>query len=249
MHTSLRSHRPGHLGPPRVLGNLGLFDRDGRPENRQDGQAHGQDGYRQNGRCHGQDGLRQDGDEKAVTFTGFGPNYNPGGGRPLLRPAPARAVQGKASSCRISSGNIHWQHGPFIWANVPILAVMIWSGLLIYWANDVYEIRLGGVTLVTFFPDWFYRALHVDHRLAEGMAWHFTFMWFFAINGLLYVAYTFWSGEWRDLVPNRHTFARGVAGRAPRPGHAQAAAAAAQVQRRPAAGLYRGGRDGGRLAA
>ena len=49
--------------------------------------------------------------------------------------------------------------------------------------------------------------MHVDHRLAEGMAWHFTFMWFFAINGLLYVAYTFWSGEWRELVPNRHTFA------------------------------------------
>ena len=39
------------------------------------------------------------------------------------------------------------------------------------------------------------------------MAWHFTFMWLFAINGLLYVAYTFWSGEWRELVPNRHTFA------------------------------------------
>ena len=65
----------------------------------------------------------------------------------------------------------------------------------------------GAITLFKFFPDWFYRALHVDHRLAEGMAWHFTFMWFFAINGLLYVAYTFWSGEWRQLVPNRHTFA------------------------------------------
>jgi thiosulfate reductase cytochrome b subunit len=95
----------------------------------------------------------------------------------------------------------------FHWTNVPILAVMIWSGLLIYWANDVYEIRLGGVTLVKFFPTWFYSALHVDHRLAEGMAWHFTFMWLFAVNGLLYVTYTFLSGEWRELVPNRHTLA------------------------------------------
>ena len=42
---------------------------------------------------------------------------------------------------------------------------------------------------------------------------------------------------------------RGVAGRPPRPGHSQAAAAAAQVQRGAAAGLYRRGRDGGRLAA
>ena len=43
----------------------------------------------------------------------------------------------------------------FHWANVPILAVMINSGLLIYWANDVYAIRLGGITIVPFFPDWF----------------------------------------------------------------------------------------------
>ena len=95
----------------------------------------------------------------------------------------------------------------FHWANVPILAVMIYSGLLIYWANDVYGLRLGGVTLVKFFPAWFYRALHVDHRLAEGMAWHFTFMWLFALNGLLYVTYTAWSGGWRHLIPDRHTFA------------------------------------------
>ena len=34
------------------------------------------------------------------------------------------------------------------------------------------------------------------------MAWHFTFMWFFALNGLLYVAYTAWSGERRQPPPN-----------------------------------------------
>ncbi len=95
----------------------------------------------------------------------------------------------------------------FHWANLPVLAIMIYSGLLIYWANDVYAIRLGGLTIVKFFPGWFYEALHLDGRLAEGMAWHFTFMWFFAINGLLYVAYTVWSGEWRELVPNHRTFA------------------------------------------
>ena len=95
----------------------------------------------------------------------------------------------------------------FHWANVPVLAVMIWSGLLIYWANDVYAVRIGSATFLKFFPEWFYRALQVDYRLAEGMAWHFAFMWFFALNGLLYVAYTIWSGEWRYLVPNRHTFA------------------------------------------
>lgn len=95
----------------------------------------------------------------------------------------------------------------FHWANVPILAVMIWSGLLIYWANDVYQIKLPGGHLIKFFPDWFYRWFHVAGRLAEGMAWHFAFMWLFAINGLVYVSYTVISGEWRYLVPNRQSFA------------------------------------------
>jgi thiosulfate reductase cytochrome b subunit len=95
----------------------------------------------------------------------------------------------------------------FHWANVPILAVMIGSGLLIYWANDVYAIRFRGHELIKFFPDWFYKRFGMARHLADGMAWHFAFMWLFALNGLLYVLYTAFSGEWRYLVPNRHTFA------------------------------------------
>jgi thiosulfate reductase cytochrome b subunit len=95
---------------------------------------------------------------------------------------------------------IRWMH----WINVPVLGIMIWSGLMIYWANDVYHVNLGVVSF-HFFPDWFYKALQLDFRLAEGMAWHFTFMWFFALNGICYVLYTFISGEWRHLLPNRHT--------------------------------------------
>ena len=96
---------------------------------------------------------------------------------------------------------IRWMH----WINFPVLVVMIWSGLLIYWANDVYEVRLGGVTLFHFFPDWFYSALDLEHGLGKGMAYHFAFAWFFGINGFLYVLYTFVSGEWRHLLPNRST--------------------------------------------
>ncbi|HEX3997272.1 MAG TPA: cytochrome b/b6 domain-containing protein [Pirellulales bacterium] len=93
----------------------------------------------------------------------------------------------------------------FHWLNAPLLAIMIWSGLLIYWANDVYRVGLGRFTLFHFFPDSWYAALNLGHRLAEGMAWHFFFMWFFAINGLIYVGYTFISGQWRHLLPNRDT--------------------------------------------
>lgn len=98
---------------------------------------------------------------------------------------------------------VRWFH----WVNFPVLAVMIWSGLLVYWANDVYRVGAGGVTLFKFFPDWFYAKLHIDHRLAEGMAWHFFFMWLFAVNGLAYVLYTAISSEWRYLVPTRRSFA------------------------------------------
>lgn len=97
---------------------------------------------------------------------------------------------------------IRWFH----WVNFPILAVMIWSGLLIYWANDLYHISVGSVTLFHFFPEWFYQSLNLEQRLAEGMAFHFVFMWVFFINGFLYVLYTWISGEWRYLIPNKHSF-------------------------------------------
>jgi len=87
---------------------------------------------------------------------------------------------------------VRWFH----WVNFPILFVMIWSGLLIYWANDAYSIGP-----LHFFPDFVYRLFHLDHKLAFGMNLHFLFMWFFVINGILYVAYTLLSGEWRYLVP------------------------------------------------
>jgi thiosulfate reductase cytochrome b subunit len=97
---------------------------------------------------------------------------------------------------------IRWFH----WINFPVIAAMVWSGLLIYWANDIYKIKIGGKELIKFFPDSFYNALHIPFRLAEGMAYHFVFMWLFFINGLLYVLYTIISGEWRYLLPNRKSF-------------------------------------------
>ena len=97
---------------------------------------------------------------------------------------------------------MRWTH----WLNFPILLIMIWSGILIYWANDVYTITIFGHRFFQFFPVWFNKFLDLPFRLAEGMALHFFFMWFFAINGLLYFLYTIISGEWRQLLPNRHSF-------------------------------------------
>ncbi|GAC1533560.1 MAG: cytochrome b/b6 domain-containing protein [Sediminibacterium sp.] len=93
-----------------------------------------------------------------------------------------------------------WMH----WINFPVLTIMIWSGMLIYWANDVYQVKAGKTTFVKFFPDWFYQWLHIPFRLAEGMAFHFVFMWLFIINGVFYVTYTIFSGEWKYLVPKKN---------------------------------------------
>lgn len=75
--------------------------------------------------------------------------------------------------------------------------------MLIYWANDVYRIGWGDKTILKFFPDSFYKVLNIPFRLAEGMTLHFVFMWFFAINGLIYVLYLIFSGEWRLIFPNK----------------------------------------------
>ncbi len=95
-----------------------------------------------------------------------------------------------------------WMH----WINFPVLTIMIWSGMLIYWANDIYQIKIGNSVLIKFFPEWFYTKLHIPYRLSEGMAFHFVFMWLFIINGLLYVTYTAVSGEWRYLLPKKDAF-------------------------------------------
>ena len=97
---------------------------------------------------------------------------------------------------------VRWFH----WVNFPVLSLMIWSGLLIYWANDVYRLGWGDTTVLKFFPKSFYQALNIPFKLAQGMSWHFVLMWVFFLNGVLYVLYTAVSGEWRYLLPNRQSF-------------------------------------------
>ena len=92
---------------------------------------------------------------------------------------------------------VRWFH----WINFPLLAVMVWSGAMIYWANQVYLLK---------FSEQMWQKLHLAFRLAEGMAIHFFFMWLFAINGVAYVLYTIISGEWRELVPDRRSFVQAI---------------------------------------
>jgi thiosulfate reductase cytochrome b subunit len=95
--------------------------------------------------------------------------------------------------------SIRWLH----WINFPVLGIMVWSGLLIYWANDVYRIGWGDNTILKFFPDSFNKALNLPYRLAEGMSFHFLFMWIFAINGIIYFLYLLFSKEYKLIFPNK----------------------------------------------
>jgi thiosulfate reductase cytochrome b subunit len=101
---------------------------------------------------------------------------------------------------------IRWMH----WINFPVLFTMIWSGSLIYWNDSdnaylhphaVYRVGIGKLTLVRFFPEWFWKFINAPYHVTEGLGYHFFFMWIFAINGIAYVLYTVLSGEWRFVVP------------------------------------------------
>ena len=88
---------------------------------------------------------------------------------------------------------MRWTH----WANFPLMALMVWSGILIYWANDIYP---------GFFPEWFYQTFHIPQRLAEGMAIHFSVAWLFVINSVLYTGYVLLSSHRKELLPDRQAF-------------------------------------------
>ena len=124
---------------------------------------------------------------------------------------------------------IRWLH----WINFPLLTMMIWSGLLIYWANAIYGVKIFGYEVshfvpvwfidffgisqqqveglqLHFFPVWFYDFFGIPQRLAEGIQLHFFFMWFFAANGVIYVIYLIASGEWRAILPVPGSFKRAL---------------------------------------
>jgi len=125
-------------------------------------------------------------------------------------PADAPAVNGDPVAVRRHRRVTRWTH----WINAPLLAIMIWSGLRIYWADgqDPYGFGVGlvGWHWFDFLPSWINDRFNLERKLAAGMAYHFTFGWFFAVNGVVYVLYTWRSGEWRRLLPDRHSPADAV---------------------------------------
>lgn len=109
------------------------------------------------------------------------------------------------------------------WANVPLLAGLIASGLAIYWAAPVfvhardpvtqsrdYLVDLGGAIARALHDtggdprNWIYDHFSLGARqLALALRLHWALAYFFMLNGVLYIVGLFAGGGWRALVPRR----------------------------------------------
>lgn len=102
-------------------------------------------------------------------------------------------------------GPNRWMH----WINFPLLTIMIWSGLRIYWADraDPFGVGIGFIGWHWFdlFPDSINEKLGLNRTLARGMAFHFTVAWLFTLNGVAYGLYLWRSGGWRHILPERES--------------------------------------------
>ncbi len=140
-------------------------------------------------------------------------------------PSPATALDKEPPRLRVVPKHplaIRWMH----WINFPVIMVMIWSGVLILWANDVYPTealrlrvpnrvsisRVGITPVYADKDDETYpvpakqrKDINIGFRLGEGMAWHFAFAWFFTLNGVAYLIFLLFSREWRHLIPRRES--------------------------------------------
>ncbi|HET9985653.1 MAG TPA: cytochrome b/b6 domain-containing protein [Longimicrobiales bacterium] len=99
------------------------------------------------------------------------------------------------------------RHHPIVrithWVNVLALAIMVASGLRIFNAYPAFARRGEGFCCYPLEGKMIPAKLTFGGWLAGARNWHFAMMWLLALNGLVYVAFIYLHGEWRDLVPRR----------------------------------------------
>jgi Ni/Fe-hydrogenase b-type cytochrome subunit len=108
----------------------------------------------------------------------------------------------------VRPGAVAYEH-PWIvrmahWLNAVSLFVLIGSGLRIFMAFPSFGPRLPEKVFLSVPPK-----LTIGGWLGGALQWHFTFMWIFAGTGLLYLAYQFLSGHFRQVLFTWHDV-RGV---------------------------------------
>jgi|GEM_PF-205696 len=116
------------------------------------------------------------------------------------KPHDVASAPGRIAIERHRRGN-RWMH----WLNFPLLTVMIWSGLRIYWADlrDPFVFGIFGWEIYEFFPDSVNEPLNLNRKLAWGLAFHLTFAWLFVINGAMFSLYLWRTKGWKNFLPTR----------------------------------------------
>ena len=97
----------------------------------------------------------------------------------------------------------HWIVRVTHWVNVVAVIIMVGSGLRIFNAYPAFA-RKGELFCCYPWagqpvPEW----LTFGGWLAGARNWHFAMMWVLVVNGLIYLAFVYLHGEWRDLVPRK----------------------------------------------
>lgn len=97
----------------------------------------------------------------------------------------------------------HWLVRVTHWVNVLAVVLMVGSGFRIF--NAYPRFARKGETFCCYpfegdpIPPW----MTFGGWLAGARNWHFAAMWLLVVNGLIYIAFIYLHGEWRDLVPRR----------------------------------------------
>ncbi|HET7563944.1 MAG TPA: cytochrome b/b6 domain-containing protein [Gemmatimonadaceae bacterium] len=97
----------------------------------------------------------------------------------------------------------HWIVRVTHWVTVLAIAIMVGSGLRIFNAYPAFHRK--GATFCCYpfegkpIPNW----LTFGGWLAGARNWHFAMMWVLVLTGLVYLAFIYVHGDWRDVVPRR----------------------------------------------
>jgi Ni/Fe-hydrogenase b-type cytochrome subunit len=97
----------------------------------------------------------------------------------------------------------HWVVRATHWVNAVALTLMVGSGLRIFDAYPGFARKGETFCCYPFEGHAVPRALTFGGGLSGARNWHFAMMWVLAVNGLVYLAFIYLHGEWRDLVPRR----------------------------------------------
>ncbi len=97
----------------------------------------------------------------------------------------------------------HWVVRLTHWVNAIAITIMIGSGLRIFNAYPRFARRGELFCCYPFEGKRFPEVLTFGGWLAGARNWHFAMMWVLVANGILYLAFIYLHGEWRDLVPRR----------------------------------------------